>query len=80
MQTRSKDALPSLLPVGLGAQGGAFNKVFTDTFTRIVLNHESIPTVLADEGTKLQTVLNAAGAPCWKPDPPSSGTCQVGNK
>ncbi len=79
LQTRSKDALPSLLPVGLGAQGGAFNKVFTDTFSRIVLNHESIPTVLADEGTKLQAVLNTAGAPCWKPDPPSSGTCQVGN-
>jgi len=27
---------------------------------------------------RLQDVLNAAGAPCWKPDPPSTGTCQVG--
>jgi len=78
-QIRSKDGLPSLLPVGLGAQGGAFNKVFTETFTRIVVNHESISTVLADEGQKLQAVLNAAGAPCWKPDPVSSGTCQVGS-
>jgi multiple sugar transport system substrate-binding protein len=78
-QTRSKDGLPSLLPVGLGANGGAFNKIFTDTFTRIVVNHESITAVLADEGPKLQAVLNTAGAPCWKPDPPSSGTCQVGS-
>lgn len=79
LQTRSKDALPSLLPVGLGAQGGNFNKVFTETFTRIVINHENINTVLSDEGTKLQAVLNTAGAACWKPDPPSSGTCQVGS-
>jgi multiple sugar transport system substrate-binding protein len=78
-QTRSKDALPSLLPVGLGSQGGAFNKIFTDTFTRIVVNHETIPSVLADEGQKLQAVLNATGAQCWKPDPPSTGTCQVGS-
>lgn len=79
LQQRSKDALPSLLPVGLGSQGGAFNKIFTDTFTRIVINHEDITSVLNDEGAKLQGVLDAAGAPCWKPDPASSGTCQVGS-
>ena len=32
-----QDALPSLLPVGLGAKGGEFNKVYMDTFQRIVL-------------------------------------------
>jgi multiple sugar transport system substrate-binding protein len=79
-QQRSKDALPSLLPVGLGRYGSDFNKVFTDTFTRIVVNHENVNSVLDDEGSKLQAVLNTAGAPCWKPDPPSSGTCQVGSK
>jgi multiple sugar transport system substrate-binding protein len=77
-QQRSKDALASLLPVGLGAQGGNYNRVFTDTFTRIVVNKEDITKVLADQGQKLQDVLNAAGAPCWRPDPPSTGTCQVG--
>jgi multiple sugar transport system substrate-binding protein len=77
-QQRSKDALASLLPVGLGAQGGNYNRVFIDTFTRIVINGEDINKVLADEGAKLQDVLNAAAAPCWKPDPPSTGTCQVG--
>jgi multiple sugar transport system substrate-binding protein len=78
VQQRSKDALPSLLPVGLGSQGGNYNRVFIDTFTRIVINKEDINKVLDDEGQKLQAVLDAAGAPCWKPDPPSSGTCQVG--
>ena len=70
--------MPSLLPVGLGAQGGNFNRVFLDTFTRIVINNEDIKKVLDEQGQKLQDVLNTAGAPCWKPDPPSTGTCQVG--
>src|SRR4029079_2748565 len=77
-QQRSKDALASLLPVGLGAQGGNYNRVFVDTFTRIVINKEDIKKVLDEQGQKLQDVLNAAGAPCWKPDPISTGTCQVG--
>jgi multiple sugar transport system substrate-binding protein len=77
-QQRAKNALPSLLPVGLGSQGGNFNRVFTDTFTRIVVNGENVRSVLADQAKKLQTVLDTAGAPCWKPDPPSNGTCKVG--
>jgi multiple sugar transport system substrate-binding protein len=80
LQQRAEDALPSLLPVGLGTQGGNYNRVFQDTFTRIVINKEDPTAVLDDQGAKLQGVLNAAGAPCWKPDPASSGTCQVGSK
>jgi multiple sugar transport system substrate-binding protein len=64
--------------VGLGSQGGNYNRVFLDTFTRIVINKEDINTVINDEAQKLQAVLDAAQAKCWKPDPPSSGTCQVG--
>jgi multiple sugar transport system substrate-binding protein len=77
MQTNADNALPSLLPVGLGAKGGEFNKVFRDTFTRIVLNKEEIQTVLDAEAQNLQTVLNDTGAKCWSPDPPSDGPCQV---
>jgi multiple sugar transport system substrate-binding protein len=77
-QQRSKDALPSVLPVGLGAQGGNYKRVWIDTFTRIVINGEDINKVLGEQAPKLQDVLNTAGASCWKPDPPSSGTCQVG--
>lgn len=76
-QANAKKALPALLPVGLGAKDGEFNKAYFDTFTRIVLHNEDIQTVLTDEGKQLQSLLDTAKAPCWPPDPSSSGTCQV---
>jgi multiple sugar transport system substrate-binding protein len=76
-QSSAANALPALLPVGLGAKGGEYNKVFTDSFQRIVLKNEDIKTVLADETTILQAILNDTKAPCWAPDPASSGPCQV---
>ncbi|RLC71157.1 MAG: carbohydrate ABC transporter substrate-binding protein, partial [Chloroflexi bacterium] len=48
-----------------------------DAFTRIVIDGEDIETVLVEEAEKLQTLLNETGAPCWPPDPPSKGACQV---
>jgi multiple sugar transport system substrate-binding protein len=75
--TSAADALPALLPVGLGDQGGAYNAVFRSTFESIVINGEDIATVLAREGPNLQAVLDAVSAACWSPDPPSEGTCQV---
>jgi multiple sugar transport system substrate-binding protein len=68
---RSKDALKSLLPVGLGAEGGNFNRIYTDTFVRIVVRGENIQRVLNDEAADLQEIMNKTGAPCWAPDPPS---------
>ena len=79
VQQTTKDALPSVLPIGLGAQSGAYAKVFTDSFTRMVINKEDPMTVLKDEGSQLQALLNAAGAACWQPDPKSTGVCQVGS-
>jgi multiple sugar transport system substrate-binding protein len=79
VQQTTKDALPSVLPIGLGAQSGAYAKVFTDSFTRMVINKEDPVTVLKDEGSQLQALLNAAGAACWQPDPKSTGVCQVGS-
>ncbi|RMG95507.1 MAG: extracellular solute-binding protein [Chloroflexi bacterium] len=76
-QAASPNALPALLPVGLGERGGEINKIYRDTFTRIILNGEDIPTVLEEEGAKLQALLEETGAPCWPPDPPSEGACQV---
>jgi len=76
-QAASADALPALLPVGLGAKGGEFNKVYRDTFTRIVLKGEPAATVLAEEGANLQKLLDETGAPCWPPDPPSDGVCKL---
>ena len=76
-QTSADNALVSLLPVGLGAKGGEFNKVFLDTFQRIVIKGEDIQTALNEEAAILQTVMNDAKAKCWAPDPPSDGPCQV---
>ena len=75
---RSKDALKSLLPVGLGAEGGNFNRVYTDTFVRIVVRGENIQKVLNEQAAQLQAIMDKTGAPCWAPDPSSHGRpCKV---
>lgn len=76
-QTSADNAVVSLLPVGLGAKGGEFNKVFLDTFQRIVLKSEDIQTVLNEQATTLQAIMTDTKAPCWAPDPVSEGPCQV---
>jgi multiple sugar transport system substrate-binding protein len=73
----NKSSVVALLPVGLGAKGDQFTLTYQDTFTRIVLRNEDIQTVLNDEASKLQDLLNTAKAPCWPPDPKSGGTCQI---
>lgn len=75
--TNAEDALPARLPVGLGEESGAYNQVFRGAFESIVLRNEDIAQVIEREATNLQSVLEAAGAACWPPDPPSEGTCQV---
>lgn len=76
-QSKSPDAKVALLPVGLGAKGGEFNKVQLDTFQQIVVQNKDIQAVLNEQAAILQTVMNDSKAPCWKPDPPSTGPCQV---
>ena len=76
-QAKSPDAKVALLPIGLGAKGGEFNKVQLDTFQRIVIKGEDIQKVLTEQAAILQAVMNDTKAPCWKPDPPSTGPCQV---
>jgi multiple sugar transport system substrate-binding protein len=76
-QSTSADALPALLPVGLGERGGEINQIFRNAFDRIVLDGEDIETVLQEEGDNLQALMNETGAPCWAPDPASDGPCQV---
>src|SRR5262249_18932190 len=76
-QSGNKKAIPALLPVGLGAKDAEFNKAYVDTFTRIILRNEDIQTVLNSEAQVINGLLNTANAPCWPPDPTSSGACQV---
>jgi len=73
----SADANPGLLPAGLGAKGGDFSKVYSDTFERIVLAGQDIRTVLNDQKGKLEAIMQETGAPCWAPDAPSKGACPV---
>lgn len=77
-QLGSDNALPALLPIGLGDQGGAYNQVFKDAFQQIVVENGDPVTVLGSQAAALQEVLDTAGAECWFPDPESDGTCQVG--
>lgn len=75
--TNSEEALPALLPIGLGDLGGQFNQVYTDTFERIVLAGQDVQTVLDEQANVLRDLMEQAGAPCWAPDEPSEGPCPV---
>jgi multiple sugar transport system substrate-binding protein len=76
-QTSAKDALPALLPIGLGAKGGDFKAVFMDTFQRIVISGEDAQAVLEAQAKTLQGIMDDSKAACWAPDPPSDGPCKV---
>jgi multiple sugar transport system substrate-binding protein len=77
-QATSPRALASLLPVGLKNRGRDYDDVFYTTLNDIVVERESIPAVLEARGRQLQAILDSVRAQCWRPDPPSNGTCQVG--
>jgi len=73
----ASDANPGLLPAGLGEKGGDFNRVFVDTFERIVLAKQDIRAVLDEQAVVLNGIMQATGAKCWAPDAPSEGACPV---
>ena len=76
-QAAAKDALVSLLPIGLGAKGGDFNTVYLDTFQRIIIKNEDVQAVLDAQAKTLQGIMDESKAGCWAPDPPSDGPCKV---
>jgi multiple sugar transport system substrate-binding protein len=77
-QQNAKDAFGTLIPGGLGAKGGDYNRVWLDTFRAIVLQNRNIKETLADQKPKLQKVLEDAAAPCWFPDASSGDNiCRV---
>lgn len=75
--TGAEDAMPALLPVGLGDLGGQFNQVYTDAFERIVLGGQPVAEALDAQAETLRGLIEQAGAPCWAPDAPSDGPCPV---
>ncbi|MFC2253819.1 extracellular solute-binding protein [Labrys portucalensis] len=76
-QNAATDSLPVLLPIGIGDAGGRYNKVFSDTFQRIVLGGQPVRDVLDQQAQALQAILDEKKAPCWAPDPKSEGPCKV---
>ncbi len=72
-----REGVESVPPAGLGSSVDAFTSVYQDTFARIVLQGEDIPTVLNEEARRLQQLVNDANARCWQPDTPSRGPCQI---
>jgi multiple sugar transport system substrate-binding protein len=77
-QQDAPDALVALPPVGLGQKDGEMNKVFRDAFTSIVLQGNDIRITLDQQGRVMQSLLDAASAPCWAPDPAAGGhVCRV---
>ena len=76
-ETEAADAVPSLLPIGLGGAGGKFNKVFSDAFQQIVLSGRDVRQVLDQEAENMKAVIAETQAPCWAPDAPSDGPCPV---
>lgn len=77
-QANAPDSLPVLLPVGLGAKNGDFNKIFRDTFTAIVINDQDIAATLNTQKDVLNALMTEVNAPCWTPDPDSGGQpCQA---
>ena len=77
LMTGAPDAVPALLPIGLGDLGGKFNQVYTDTFERIILGGQDVRGVLDEQAQVLKSLIDEAQAPCWAPDAPSDGPCPV---
>lgn len=76
-QANAANAIPALLPVGLGSRGGEINQIFRNAFDRTILNGEDIGKVLEEEAANLQRLMDETGAPAWPPDPASDGPSKV---
>jgi multiple sugar transport system substrate-binding protein len=73
----SKASKAGVIPAGLGAKGGEYNKFFIDSFTRIVIRNEDVKAVVQEQGAALDTFMKAANVPCWLPDPVGTAACTV---
>lgn len=71
------DSVVSALPVGLDQRGGEFDKLFMDTFQRVVLRGEAPRAALDRQAETLKRIIAETKAACWAPDAPSDGPCPV---
>lgn len=68
LQAAAPDLLVSIIPGGLGARTGEFNKIYLDAFTEIVLRGQPIQDVLSRQGALLEALFRETGAPTPVPD------------
>ncbi len=76
-QTNSTDSIPTLLPIGLGESGAAYNSIFMLTFSEIVLGGKDINSVLDESAKELQSILDKQNLKCWLPDISDERPCKI---
>lgn len=76
-QTYSKQAIPTLAPIGLGESGADFNNLYLLTFSEIVLEGRDIPKTLDVNRANLQAVIDKAKAKSWLPDVSNERPCKI---
>ena len=76
-QATSNDAIPTMLPFGLGRKDSEFNTAYMATFSQIVLRGRDAGPVLTKEADVLRHIISETKVRCWPPDESSAGPCPV---
>jgi len=76
-QSAAPESVLTLLPTGLGARGGDYNKAFLLTFSDIVLGGRDIRATLDANAAVIQAIIDETGAPCWLPDVSDGKPCRL---
>lgn len=76
-QAAAPASIPTLLPIGLGENGGDYNNVFMFTFSEIVLEGKHIQTTLEASAEELQRIIDANNVRCWPPDISEERPCKI---
>jgi multiple sugar transport system substrate-binding protein len=76
-QAAARNAIPTLLPIGLGERGTEYNNLFMLTFSDIVLGGGRIADVLNSNARELQKIINATNARSWLPDSSKERPSQI---
>ena len=76
-QAASRDAIPTLVPIGLGERGDDYNNLFMLTFSQIVLEGRDASAVLNSNAALLQKLIDEENAKCWLPDVSEERPCKI---
>jgi multiple sugar transport system substrate-binding protein len=76
-QAASRDAVPTLVPVGLGERADDYNKLFMMTFSQIVLEGRDASAVLNSNAVFLQSLIDEQNVKCWLPDVSEERPCKI---